>query len=56
MDYSKLQKTIASFLLPLFFFGLTFRFPFDDFFTSAKAINPEVKSLVSILVNESVYS
>ena len=56
MDYSKIQKTIASFLLPLFFFGLVFRFPFGDFFEWAKAINPEVNSLVSILVNEDIYS
>jgi len=56
MDYSKIQKTIASFLLPLFFFGLVFRFPFGDFFEGAKAINPEVNSLVSILVNEDIYS
>ncbi len=56
MDYSKLQKTIASFLLPLFFFGLVFRFPFGDFFSGVDAINPEVNSLVSILVNEDIYS
>ncbi|MCD5380636.1 VCBS repeat-containing protein, partial [Candidatus Gracilibacteria bacterium] len=56
MNYTKIQKSVASFLLPLFFFGLVFRYPFGDFFSGAKAINPEVNSLVSILVNEDIYS
>jgi len=55
MNYTKLQKTVASFLLPLFFFGLVFRFPFGDFFSSVSAVNPQTKALVSILVNEEVY-
>ncbi len=56
MNYTKIQKSVASFLLPLFFFWLVFRYPFGDFFSWAKAINPEVNSLVSILVNEDIYS
>ena len=56
MNYTRLQRSIASFVLPFFFFWLVFRFPFDDFFSWTEATNPEVNSLVSILVSEDVYS
>jgi len=56
MNYTKIQKIIASILLPFFFFGITFRIPSLELFNSLNAWNTKLFSLVSILVNKDIYN
>ena len=55
MNYTKIQKFIASIIIPFFFLGLVFRFPID-FFGNSSAWNTKLYSIVSILVDNEIYN
>ena len=56
MNYSKVEKTIASILIPLIFFGLIVRVPFFNFIWSSLAWERKLYNIVSLLVDENIYS
>jgi len=55
MKYSKIQKFIASIIIPFFFFWMVFNFP-ANIFNISNAWDSKLYSLVSILVNENIYN
>jgi len=56
MNYSKFQKIISSIVLFWFFFTFIFRFPSVDLFDSVFAQNRDFYNIVSIIVDEEIYS
>jgi len=56
MNYSKIEKTIAGILIPIMFFGLILKVPSFDFFLSWSAGEKKLHSIVSLLVDEKLYS
>jgi len=56
MNYSKIQKIISFIVLFSFFFTSVFSFPNFRFFSKTSAASGDFYNLVSILVNEDIYS
>ena len=54
MNYTKIQKIIASIIIPFFFFGLVFQFPIT-LFNYSSAWDRNIYSIVSILVDNEIY-
>ena len=54
MQYSKIQRFTSFFILFFFLFSTTIRFPISD--TSVFADDESYKNIVSIIVNEDIYS